>query len=151
MPVDWDALRAELGNGYESAVLSATDDHGRPASTRVDVAVDDQWLRCTARFPVPLRDGPASLLLHRHDEKMWNLRSMLVRGDLRGDGADAETFRFTPTAVVPGMGHGGVRGLIAMLLRARRTAAAEIAARGQERPKVTWDALRRAKREARSR
>lgn len=145
MPVDQDALRAELDRGFESAVLSATDDDGRPAGTRVDVVVDGQLLRCTPRFPVLLCDGPASLLLHRHDEKLWNLRSTLVRGDLRVDG---DAYTFTPLAVVPGMGHGGVRGLVAMLLRARRTAAAEIAARGQERPKVTWDALERAKRAA---
>lgn len=144
----WDELRAELDNGYESAVLNGIDDDGRPGSTRVDVVADEPVLRCTPRFPVRLGDGPASLLLHRHDDKLWNLRSTLVRGDLRVDGG---TFVFTPSTNVPGMGHGGARALIGLLRRARRTTVAELAARGQERPKITWDALERAKRAAEQR
>jgi hypothetical protein len=61
------------------------DSDGYPASVRVDTRTYDA---ATGRLPAALPDvlrpieGPANLLCHYHDEKMWKLKAIQVKGRL---------------------------------------------------------------------
>ncbi|MCC9074657.1 hypothetical protein FKZ61_000820 [Litorilinea aerophila] len=82
-----------------------------------------------------LEPGPACLLCHRHDERLWNLKSFVVRGRLLHD---KEGWAFTPEKFIPGMGIGGLWGYVRFVLTGRRNTRRYLAARGLPRPKVPW-------------
>lgn len=68
---------------YRSAVLCSLDDEGTPLLRRVRPTADPaQRALLVTEDAEPLRAGPASLLCHSHDEKLWNLRSMVTVGRL---------------------------------------------------------------------
>jgi prepilin-type N-terminal cleavage/methylation domain-containing protein len=73
----------------------------------------------------PVQPGPASLLCHRHDENLWNLKSLLVRGTLtRGGGG----WIFRPERFVPGAGIGGPMAILTPGYRRRTASASRCAA-----------------------
>lgn len=79
---------------FESAVLTGLDGEGYPYSVRCRPYTDPVRRVLRMRLPdgTPVQPGPASLLCHKHDESMWNLKSFLVRGELSrvpGVGASA--------------------------------------------------------------
>jgi hypothetical protein len=81
-----------------------------------------------------VRPGPASLLAHSHEERLWDLRSMVLLGDLRrANGA----WTFEPTRSI-----GGGEQHLAALLRGRvtlrRTAPRYLARRDLPRPRIAW-------------
>ena len=84
---------------------------------------------------VKIQSGPAGLLCHRHDEKIWNLESFMVRGSLeRSD----EGWLFQPKEFVSGVG-GGVVGLLKFVRNGRRRAKNHLKKRQLERPAVPWE------------
>ena len=129
---------AETARGlptYRSAVLCSLDDDGTPSLRRVRPTADP-----AARvFLVdgdaePLRAGPASLLCHSHDEKLWNLRSMVSVGRLEPrDGG----WVFAPTRFVPGAGTDPLT-LLRMIRQNRRNAREYLERRQQPRPRIPW-------------
>jgi hypothetical protein len=84
---------------------------------------------------LPLQPGPAGLLCHRHDERLWNQRSFLVRGRLDRDGDD---WLFHPLQLVEGVGYGGIPGMVRFVMGARRQAGRYLAARHLTRPEIPW-------------
>jgi hypothetical protein len=62
---------------FDEAVLTVLDADGYPVSIRVDTRNYDA---ATGQLPAELvgqlgcAEGPANLLCHYHDEKMWNIR-----------------------------------------------------------------------------
>jgi hypothetical protein len=79
--------------------------------------------------------GPASLLCHYHDEKLWGLRFVHVAGRAERRG---ERWVFVSTKLVPPP-KGGFLGLA----RSVSTAATKyLAKRGLERPTVDWAAIK---------
>ena len=87
----WDERMTQLGDLYETAVLTVPAPDGFPFSVRVPVAADTGARR--VRIPadpvgVPLRPGRACLAAHDHGERFDWQRNFQVRGDLleEGDG-----------------------------------------------------------------
>lgn len=127
--------------GFPDAVLTGIDEDGRPAAARCRPRPDAaaEVLRCVRTPGLDLVDGPASLLCHGHDERLWSLRTFVARGVVAVDGPD---WVFTPTAVTMGAGMGGpiadLRGFVA----ARRRAGRYLDRRGLSRPRIPWARLR---------
>lgn len=144
----WDDVAREIER-FPSAVLTTLDEAGDPVS-----------VRCTARFDaaresieiaVPpgleVAPGPADLLWHRHDQKLWSLRELVVQGDL-DRGADGWTLK--PTRHLQGQGAGGFVGQLRGILHYKKTAAAYLAKRGLPRPTVDWESINRLRDEAKA-
>lgn len=144
MPVDWERLTSQLAR-YESAVLSGLDPDGYPYSIRChprpDIATHSLLL---ADVAAPLREGPASLLCHWHDERLWNQRSFVARGQLAHD---EDGWRFTPTQLIPGI-ESNPLALGRFFMHARAVAAGYLAKRRLPRPVIPWTEINRIKHEA---
>jgi hypothetical protein len=142
----WARVMARLAE-FSSAVLAGRDAQGYPYSVRCQPQPD----HATRTLHVPelpgtlLQSGPASLLCHWHDERLWNQRSFLVRGMLMRSGAE---WVFQPRQYIEGVGYGGLMGLVRFVVGARRNAASYLAKRGLPRPRIPWDEVIAAKRQA---
>ena len=127
---------------FASAVLSAIDPDGYPASVRcrprLERAAGLLWLDLPAE--PALLSGPASLLCHSHDECLGSLRSCALVGALRRDQQGA-MWSFVPARFIPGAGIDGLLGGIRFVVHGRRVAAQYLARRGLNRPQVDWDEL----------
>ncbi|MGW0858435.1 pyridoxamine 5'-phosphate oxidase family protein [Streptomyces sp. NPDC002690] len=131
---------AEQLNAYASAVLGARDASGAPvlARTRPMPGEDGYLLELpTDCAAVP---GPASLLVHRHDDRMNNMHNALVRGrlDAAGDGR----MLLVPEKVVEPMGTGRASDALGLLRRTKRSTGLYLERRDLPRPKVRWAEFR---------
>lgn len=140
----WADLVAALGQ-FDDAVVSSVGPDGYPVSVRVRLQpeADTQRLLLADGLPDGLAAGPASVLCHSHDQQLWHLRSVLVRGVLE---QSEHGWALRPTAVVPGNGMAGALGDARTFLAARRRAARYLTHRALQRPAVPWGdvtALRR--------
>jgi hypothetical protein len=135
----WSELMLIL-RSFSSAVLSARDADGYPASVRTAVSPDASRQVVAVRVPayVELQPGPASLLLHSHNEQLWDFRSHTMRGALERDG-DGWIFRPAPTAL---RADSGGLAVVRELLACRRAAKSYLRKRGLTRPTVPWGKLR---------
>lgn len=119
---------------YPTAVLAAVDETGAPTLTRTTVTTTPDGYRPA----VPAGSGPASLLVHRHDDKLGNLHNAAVRGKLGTDGL------FRPERLIePGDRQGG--GPLEAVRTVRRLRAATdryLAKRDLARPAIPWAAYR---------
>ncbi len=78
----WDEAAKWL-NKFDEVVLTVLDSDGYPASVRVDSqAYDPATGELPAAVPDALRvvEGPANLLCHYHDEKLWKLNAIQHQG-----------------------------------------------------------------------
>ena len=131
---------ARLFREHESAVLSYRDLDGYPMSLRVRPVVDAK--NAVVRLGVeqlPIAGAPASLLVHTHDDALWNQTSTLVRGRLV---PEATTHVFVPTLIVPGIER-GIGAFARFVIRGRNATRVYLEARGLPRPEVPWDEIRR--------
>ncbi|TQN43973.1 pyridoxamine 5'-phosphate oxidase [Blastococcus colisei] len=130
---------AELA-AYPSAVLATRTDDGMPSLQRARVTGPGAAGRL--RLDVPpdesLREGPASLLAHGHDERLWSLRSVVVTGELIA----TDVWTFQPERVVDGAGAVGPFALVREIRRLRRAAAGYLEKRSLPRPDVAWNGIR---------
>jgi hypothetical protein len=130
---------AELAT-YPSAVLATRTDDGTPSLRRVRVTGPGAAGRL--RLDVPpdeqLREGPASLLAHGHDEQLWSLRSVVVTGELMA--ADGWVFR--PDRIVGGGSTVSPLAVLRQLRGLRRTADAYLEKRSLPRPSIAWHSIR---------
>jgi hypothetical protein len=127
---------------FDEAVLTALDVDGYPFSVRVATRTyDADTGRLPATLPGVLRaaEGPASLLCHYHDEKMWKLKAIQVKGRLekRNDAWDFVTTSFTPPSKLA---------LFAFLKGTGTAAQKYLDRRGLKRPEVNWVAVNEIKR-----
>ncbi len=129
---------------FGDAVLSARDGVGYPYSLRCAPRLDaaGQIVRLAVPRGVDLRPGPASLLCHSHDERLWRLRSCNVRGTLE---RDEQGWLLRPSRFIPGGGTGGVLATLRLVRNLRRTAARYLATRGLPAPTVPWERIKEAK------
>ncbi len=134
----WDELLKQLRR-YESAVITGLGDDGYPFSWRCTPHPDQMQkvLRIDVPPGAPVTPGPAGLLCHRHDERMWNQRSFLVRGRLSSAGGWA----FVPERLIPGEGARGLLGTLSILRKARRAAREYLQRRGIPPPPIPWAAI----------
>jgi hypothetical protein len=144
----WDEIASHLPS-FESAVLTGRDAVGYPYSVRCRPRIDPtaRTLRVQLPAAIPLRPGSASLLCHRHDENMWNLKSFLVRGTLTREDPG---WSFHPRKFVPGAGIGGPMGMVRFVIGSRRNARRYLEKRGLPRPRVPWGEINAIKAQARA-
>ncbi|WP_326552595.1 pyridoxamine 5'-phosphate oxidase family protein [Micromonospora sp. NBC_01813] len=133
-----------LGTGifdrFPSAVLAARDDAGVPVLTRVrPTAADGGWALPATDGPriVP---GPASLLVHRHDDRLDGLRNVGLRGELT---ETADGWLLRPQRLVDPGATGSVREAVNTLRGARRRTASYLDRRGLTAPPVRWREFQR--------
>jgi hypothetical protein len=126
---------------YESAVLSYKDLDGYPTSLRVRPKVDvkNAVVRLDLATLLPIAGAPASLLVHAHDDALWNQTSLLVRGRLVPEN---NTHVFVPTVIVPGIEQ-SVLAFGRFVLESRRAARRYLTQHGLPRPVVPWSDIRR--------
>jgi hypothetical protein len=137
----WAEAAKWLGK-FDEAVLTVLDADGYPASVRVDTRTYDAATgRLSAPLPGVLRavEGSANLLCHYHDEKMWKLKAIQVRGRLeKRDGEwDFVTTSFKPPSKLA---------LLAFLKGTGTAAQKYLDKRGLARPEVNWVAVNEIKR-----
>ncbi len=132
---------------FESAVLTGVDLDGYPFSVRCrpEINAASQTLHIDPPPGVNLSPGPASLLCHSFDAKLWNLRSLVVRGRLE---RAAERWVFHPVQFIPGSGMRGPLDQLITLSECRRAAAKYLAARNLPRAAVPWEEIAQLHREA---
>ncbi len=130
----WDNLKQQAGT-FPSAVLTSRDATGYPVSMRTHCVIDDdrQELGVTVPAAVDAQPGPASLLLHHHNEQLWDLHIVVVRGELVRSG-NAWIFRPQPRTPDPSA--------FRMILNCRKTTKAYLRKRGLARPRIPWDRLK---------
>ncbi|MFF0218122.1 pyridoxamine 5'-phosphate oxidase family protein [Streptomyces vinaceus] len=129
---------AQLGR-FPTAVLAARDASGAPvlARTRPAPGADGYLVEVPPDCaPAP---GPASLLVHRHDELLNHMYNALVRGDLRRTDAG---WTLVPSTVVEPMGSGRATDALRVLRRTKRSTDRYLERRGLRRPKVQWGRFR---------
>lgn len=133
----WSDISRYAGE-YESAVLTVLDAGEYPSSQRCRPQLDHaaKTLRVLLPAQLDLKPGPACLLWHRHDERLWNLHSFAVRGLLEYDAAG---WYVRPQAFIPGVGIGGWRSYVRFLVNGRRTTRRYLQRHGLERPALNWD------------
>lgn len=132
------AEAAKWLNTFGEAVLTFPDVDGYPASVRVGTAGFDA---ATGRLPVTLpetlraAEGRAGLLCHSHDEKMWNLKMLQVKGELRNDDGSwvFMTTQFTPPSKLA---------MVDFIKNARSSGQRYLDKRGLSRPEVNWTQIK---------
>lgn len=132
--------------GYPSAVFAARDAGGGIALTRAAPQPAEGGYLLAAAPDTGLAEGPASLLVHRHDDKLARASFALVRGRISRpltSGTTADWF-LTPDRVVRPAGNP------LRTVRDCRTASARyLSARSLPRPAIPWDQYRALSRDAR--
>ncbi len=137
----WADVRRHL-RGFSSPVLTGVDGDGYPLSIRCAPELDEahQVLRVSVPAWTGIRPGPANLLCHGHNQLLWNLRSFMIRGTVEPAGGEAWLFR--PTRFVPGIGIGGLVGMVRFAFAKRRAAGRYLRRRGLQRPTIDWAELK---------
>jgi hypothetical protein len=141
----WAEAAKALGT-FPEAVVTAVDADGYPVSVRQAAPRYDAGTgRMLVAWPehVAVTEGPASLLCHYHDDKLWNIRIAQIKGRLERRGND---WLFVSTAFTP------PSGTLLTLWRAAKSSRAAglryLNKRGLERPTVNWAALKEIRRRA---
>ncbi|MGW2698704.1 pyridoxamine 5'-phosphate oxidase family protein [Streptomyces sp. NPDC001340] len=140
VPVGGESLpgAAQLAR-YPTAVLAARDASGAPVLARTRTVPADRGFTVCPPADCVAVPGPASLLVHRHDERLNHMTNALVRGELSrtGDG-----LLLVPGKVLEPMGSGRPSDAPRVLRRAQRATDRYLEHRGLPRPRVEWDRFR---------
>lgn len=132
---------------FDEAVLTVIDRDGYPASMRVSTRA---YNAATGELAVPLIDtlhpveSPANLLCHSHDEKLWNLQMIAVKGTLEkrdGGWVFCSTSFIAPSKLA----------LLDFVRNARKSAQKYLDKRGLARPSVNWRSIKDIQRRAKTR
>jgi hypothetical protein len=130
-------LGAEILAGFDSVVLTAVDRAGAPVLLRTTVSAAPGGYRVEVPDDAKVADGPAVLLVHRHDDKLWNLYNASLRGELVADG---DGWLLKPDRLVePGARHKGSALDQFRILRETKAATRRyLDRRGLARPAIPW-------------
>ncbi|MFE3030306.1 pyridoxamine 5'-phosphate oxidase family protein [Streptomyces canus] len=139
-PTPWvPPLGADRLARYDTAVLAARDASGAPVLARTRPVPTAGGFLVTPPDDCAVAPGPASLLVHRHDERINAMRNALVRGRLtRAD----DGWLLAPEKVLEPMGSGRPTDAIRVLRRTQRATDRYLERRGLSRPPVEWDRFR---------
>ncbi|WP_369779841.1 pyridoxamine 5'-phosphate oxidase family protein [Streptomyces sp. R33] len=129
---------AQLG-GQPTAVLAGRDASGAPLLARTRPQPTPPGYLVEVPSDCPVEPGPASLLVHRHDEQLNHMYNALVRGELRRSDSG---WLLTPSTVIEPMGSGRVSDALRVLRQTKRSTDRYLERRGLHRPKVQWDEFR---------
>ncbi|MFF7241732.1 pyridoxamine 5'-phosphate oxidase family protein [Streptomyces collinus] len=127
---------AELLARYPSAVLGAGDAYRSPLLARVRPRVTADGFAVPASALEGAAPGRASLLVHRHDERLNSMHNALICGELVCDG---DGWTLLPERVVEPAGSGRLRDAFRTLSTARRSTTRYLRAHDLPRPRVDWD------------
>lgn len=131
----------ETLRSFQHAVLTGIDEQGYPISVRCQPQVDEAGSVLRVHLPadIQMMPGPAGLLCHSHDEKLWNLKSVALQGILEHQ---EEGSLFHVQRFVPGMNMAGAPGPLTTLLRARRMMKQILRKRGLSPPPIPWNQMK---------
>lgn len=134
-------LASESLSDFPEIVVTAVGIDGHPVSVRQHAPRYDAH---TGEMPVVIpaslapAAGPANVLAHSHDENLWNLRIVRIKGRLeRRDGG----WTFVSTSFTP-PSPAGFKSRWQMAKAMRRSSSRYLAARGLRRPKVNWTIIK---------
>ncbi|UVO12373.1 hypothetical protein NM962_21350 [Mycobacterium sp. SVM_VP21] len=142
-----DAARELAAFSEIGGVVTAADSYGYPVSVRqAALPLNPATGEMVIAWPngLDVVEGPANLLCHSHDEKLWHLKALRIQGRLerRGDAWIFVGSAFTPSA----------RMAVVLSRAARSNRAAGnryLARRGLIRPQVNWTEVKEIHRRAR--
>ncbi|MCC0100634.1 pyridoxamine 5'-phosphate oxidase family protein [Streptomyces flavotricini] len=124
---------------FPTAVLAALDATGAPLLARTRPRPTPAGYLVDVPPDCAVERGPASLLVHRHDERLNHMYNASVRGDLRRtDGG----WLLVPSVVVEPMGSGRPTDAFRVLRHTKRSTDRYLERRGLSRPTVQWDRFR---------
>jgi len=132
---------------FDEAVLTSVDSEGYPVSIRVNPRdYDAATGTLPASFPSasPVVEGPANVLAHSHDEKLWHLNMIQIKGRLESRDGDwvFQSMNFDAPSKLA----------FVEFLRANSAAAHKyLDKRGLKRPPVNWSAVKEIQRRAKAR
>lgn len=139
---DGSGLGAEVLAAYPTVVLAARDASGAPVLVRTSASDGPDGFRIALPDDVAVVEGPASLLVHRHNDQLWNLYNASIRGTLHRDDAGGWTLR--PVRLIePGARHrGGITDPIRIVRSSRAATRAYLEKRNWNRPAIPWNDYR---------
>ncbi|MFE2069506.1 pyridoxamine 5'-phosphate oxidase family protein [Streptomyces sp. NPDC059467] len=120
---------------FPTAVLAARDASGAPVLARTRPVPTPGGFAVEVPADCPAVPGPASLLVHRHDERLNHMHNALVRGELRESAAGRV---LVPAKVVEPMGTGRATDAVGVLRSTKRATDRYLSRRGLPRPRVRW-------------
>ena len=123
-------------SGYPTAVFAARDAAGGIALARAVPQPADGGYLVAAAPGAELAEGPGSLLVHRHDDKLSRARFAVVKGRISRPGTEADWF-FVPSRVVKPAANP-----LGTIRDCRAAATRYLRARSLPRPAVPWDQYR---------
>ncbi|WP_455681736.1 pyridoxamine 5'-phosphate oxidase family protein [Streptomyces vinaceus] len=124
---------------FPTAVLAALDATGAPLLARTRPRPTPAGYLVDVPSDCAVERGPASLLVHRHDERLNHMYNASVRGDLR---RTDEGWLLVPSVVVEPMGSGRPTDAFRVLRHTKRSTDRYLERRGLSRPTVQWDRFR---------
>jgi hypothetical protein len=139
--MSWDEILDAL-EAHETALLTGYDEDGFPFSVRCMPIADRQHRRLNVELPSAsgIRPGRASILMHSHNEELWDLAQFLIRGTLV-KGSDG--YYFVPASTSgspqPPSGLDAFRTLRGI----RNRGNAYLKNRRKGRPRIPWDEVNR--------
>lgn len=136
----WSEAAKALGE-FDGVVVTAVDPVGYPVSVRQKVPnFDPASGTFTVAWPpdLPVAEGPANVLGHFHDEKLWHIKQMLIKGRLE---RRADQWVFVSTEYRQ-PARSGIGSFWRMSRDMRRTGRRYLYRRDLGTPKVDWKTLR---------
>lgn len=133
----WTEFVEKLG-AYPTAVLTGSDSAGYPVSIRCNPQIDQTRQVLKVQIPENLgfTPGPACILCHYHDEKLWNQTNFVARGKLD---RDDNGWIFSALRLIDGAGAG--MSLMRQIRDGRKHAKQYLVKRGLVRPIVPWASI----------
>jgi hypothetical protein len=133
----WDNILDAL-ELHDTALLNGYDEHGFPFSIRCMPVADRRNRRLWIEIPngSGIQPGRASILMHSHNEELWDLVQFLIRGTLV---KTSEGHYFVPASVNGSPRPAGGMDAIRTLRGIRRRGNAYLEHRNIPRPQVPWD------------
>lgn len=119
---------------FSEGVLTAVDANGYPVSVRqlaLPYDATDGSMPVTLPDALGAVEGPANLLCHFHDDKLWDMRAIQLKGRLerRGDTWVFVTTSFTPPS------------MLQMIRGVQRSTQSYLDKRGLAKPQVAFDVI----------
>ncbi|MGI5229235.1 hypothetical protein [Actinoallomurus sp. CA-142502] len=118
---------------FPSAVLGARDESGAPLLMRVRPVTTEGGFRVAPECEVT--PGPASLLVHEHNDELAAVRNALIRGELRKDG---DGWLLVPSKVVEPGSTSTPQDAVRTLRRVQKATTRYVNRRDLPRPRVRW-------------
>jgi hypothetical protein len=137
----WDEILDGL-EAHDSAVLTGYDEQGFPFSVRCIPEADRRNRRLKVEIPrsAEIQPGKASILMHSHNEELWDLVQFLIRGTLV---KTTEGHYFVPASTSGSPKKASGMDAIKSLRTIRRRGNAYLKHRDLGRPTIPWDDVHR--------